>query len=102
MASRLDLHNELCQLLGSKNVYYSPPESLKMKYPCIRYTLSDKHTKYADDRTYKSINCYDVTVIDSNPDSAIPDQILAHFSMCDFNRQYTSNNLNHSILKLYY
>ena len=29
MAERLKLHQELCELIGSKNVYFDPPESIK-------------------------------------------------------------------------
>ena len=35
--SRLELHALLVELLGSTNVYYEPPETLKMSYPAIRY-----------------------------------------------------------------
>ena len=47
MASRLDLQSKLEKLLGNKNVYYQPPESLKMEYPAIRYSRSDIDSKYA-------------------------------------------------------
>ena len=41
MASRLDLQTFLEELLESKNVYFQPPESVKMKYPAIVYALDD-------------------------------------------------------------
>lgn len=102
MASRLELHEELCELLGSRNVYYQPPENLKMIYPCIRYSKSDVATKKASDRIYIKDNRYEITVIDKNPDSAIPDSILERFPYCSFDRWYPSNNLNHFVLTLYY
>ena len=37
MANRLDLQALLEDLLGSRNVYYQPPESVKMNYPAIVY-----------------------------------------------------------------
>ena len=37
MANRIDLYNLLVGILGTRNVYYQPPESLKLKYPCIVY-----------------------------------------------------------------
>ena len=102
MATRLDLQTEFENLLGNRNVYFQPPSSLTMKYPCIRYALSDKDLKYADGRIYKSTNRYEVIVIDYDPDSDIPDKILAHFPMCSFDRMYVSSNLNHFVLTLYY
>jgi hypothetical protein len=43
MASRLELHEELCAVLGSRNVYFMTPESVKMNYDAIRYALNGKN-----------------------------------------------------------
>ena len=102
MASRLNLHEELCKILGSRKVYFQPPESVKMQYPCIRYSEAVPNLKRADDRIYLGTKRYEVIVIDQNPDSKIYDEILNYFQMCSFDRGYTSNNLNHKVLTLYY
>lgn len=102
MASRLKLHEELCTILGSRNVYFQPPESVKMKYPCIRYSISGVRQLKAGDKQYKSTTQYEIVVIDSNPDSDIHSRILAHFQMCSYNRGYVEDNLNHNNLTLYY
>ena len=102
MASRLKLHEELCEILGSKNVYFQPPENIKLNYPCIVYSKSRPDLKRANDSIYKYTNCYSIIYMDTNPDSDIPDKILYHFPMCGFDRAYTSNNLNHNALTLYY
>lgn len=52
MNSRIDLHEELRAILGSGFVYFQPPESVKMIYPCIVYALDLMDMKYADDRPY--------------------------------------------------
>ena len=102
MASRLELHEELCDILGSRNAYFQPPASIKLNYPCIVYSISSVNKQNANDKMYKSMNEYKVVVIDSDPDSKIPNKIIAHFPMCRFDRAYTSDNLNHSALSLYY
>lgn len=102
MASRLELHEELCTILGNRNVYFQPPESVKMKYPCIRYSLSNVNHQHANNSIYKNTKQYEIIVIDDDPDSRIWEEILAHFRMCSFDRSYTSDNLNHNALKLYY
>ena len=102
MANRLNLHKELCELLGSTNVYFQPPASLSMKYPCIIYSLSIIEALHADDINYKNTRRYEVTVIDKDPDSETPDKILNHFKMCSFDRGYPADNLNHFVLSLYY
>ena len=102
MASRLELHEEFCDILGSRSVYFQPPASIKLNYPCIVYSISNVNKQNANDKMYKSMNEYKVVVIDSDPDSEIPSKIIAHFPMCRFDRVYTSDNLNHSALSLYY
>lgn len=102
MASRLELHEELCTLLGSRNVYFQTPESVKMNYDAIRYELSGKDAKRASDRIYKMTNQYSGVVITRNPDTGLPDMILNHFEMCSFGRPYTADNLNHYPFTLYY
>ena len=102
MASRLELHEELCELLGSRNVYFQPPESVKMTYPCIKYSRSGIDQKYAHDRDYKNTNRYEIIAITPDPDSKTPDRILAHFQMCRFDRGYIADNLNHNVFTLYY
>ena len=71
MSSRLDLHEELCKILGSRNVYYNPPESAKMKYPAIVYSLNDYGNVIANNEVYIQFPGYSVTLIDKNPDSPI-------------------------------
>lgn len=102
MASRFELHEELCTILGSRNVYFQTPESVKMKYDAIRYELSGKDLKRASNKIYKMTNQYSGVVITSNPDTGIPDAILNHFEMCSFGRPYTADNLNHYPFTLYY
>lgn len=102
MASRLELHEELCEVLGSRNVYFNPPESVKMQYDAIRYELGGKDLKHANNKIYKSMNQYDGVIITRNPDTTIPDALLAHFEMCSLGRPYTADNLNHYPFTLYY
>lgn len=102
MASRLDLHEELCEILGSRNVYYQPPESIKMMYPCIRYRNIEKTILRADDINYKKTNGYELIILDLNPDSTIPDDIIDHFPMCQYDDSYVYDNINHFVLTLFY
>jgi hypothetical protein len=102
MADRLKLHEELCTILGSRNVYFQPPESVRMQYDAVRYALSGKDIKRADNRLYTFTNQYEGVIITRNPDTTIPDEIMSHFEMCSFGRPYTADNLNHYPFTLYY
>lgn len=99
--SRLELQTRLEEILGSSNCYFQPPASLKMSYPAIRYKLNRVDKKNANNRAYILSRSYEITVIDANPDSEIPDKIL-QLPMCSFNRYYTADNLNHYVYTLYY
>lgn len=101
MANRLDLQTLLEDLLGSRNVYFQPPESVKMNYPAIVYGLEDIKNTHADDRVYLSHKKYWVTLIDKNPDSSFVDMI-AQLPTCQFDRHYTSENLNNWHFSLYF
>ena len=102
MANRLDLQTELETILGSRNVYFQPPQSVLMKYDAIRYELAGKDLRHANNRFYKNTNQYDGVVITKDPDTTIPDKLLAHFEMVSFGRPYTADNLNHYPFTLYY
>lgn len=101
MAGRLSLHEELKKILGSENVYFQPPESVKMRYPAIVYSLSDITNTFADDLPYANHIAYEIIVIDKNPDNDTIKKIMK-LPLCRFNRHYTSDNLNHDAFTLYY
>lgn len=102
MANRLDLQTELETILGSRNVYFQSPASVKMQYDAIRYELGGKDVIHANNKLYRFTNRYDGVVITRNPDTIIPDKLLAHFEMCSFGKPYTADNLNHYPFTLYY
>ena len=101
MGERLELQSLLEGILGSRNVYFQPPESVKLSYPCIVYRRSTSATKFADNGTYCYKIGYMLTVIDRNPDSTIPNTI-AMLPLCKFERHYTKDNLNHDVYIIYY
>lgn len=102
MSDRLELQAVLEELLGSRNVYFQPPSTVKMKYDAIRYELSSKDLKRANNKVYRLTNQYSGVVITTDPDTTIPDTIINHFEMCSFGRPYVSDNLYHYPFTLYY
>lgn len=100
MDKRLELHERLCEILGSRNVYFQPPEDIKMVYPAIRYSRKNFENLHANNSVYKQFRCYEVIVIDPNPDSEFVQQ-LALLPLCSFDRHYKADNLNHDVFTLY-
>ena len=101
MASRLDLHEILCSILESRNVYFQPPESLKIQYPAIIYSLSRIRNIHANNNIYNQLRSYQIILIDKSPDSTISDKI-SKLPYCTFDRSYVSDELNHYVFTLYY
>lgn len=99
MDRRLHLH----QLLETfaENVYFQPPENVKLEYPCIIYKRDYADTKFADDIPYRYTKRYMIMVIDKDPDSEIPGKV-ASIPMSLFNRFYTADNLNHDVYNVFF
>lgn len=101
MDRRFELHEILCGILGSRNVYFQPPASVTMKYPAIVYGLDDISSVYADDGVYLAHRRYSITVIDKDPDSLIVEKV-GSLPSSRFNRHYEDDNLNHDVFTLYF
>ena len=101
MGSRLELHEELVKILGSRNVYFQPPESLKMSYPAIRYVRVPIINEFANNSVYKQSQSYEITLIDYDPESPVF-EALSKLPTCRHNRHYQSDNLNHDVFTIYY
>ena len=83
------------------NVYFQPPASKKIDYPCIIYKPEDIHTAHADNRLYAMKPKYTATVIDKDPDSEIPFKLI-EFPLCGFDRYYVADNLHHWVFGIYF
>ncbi len=101
MGQRLSLQSLLETTLGSDNVYFQPPASVQMSYPCIVYKRDVADSTFADNALYRYAKRYLVTVISRDPDSDIPDKVAA-LPLCRHSRFYTANNLNHDVYALYF
>lgn len=101
MSSRRDLQTILEGILGSRNVYFQPPASVRMQYPAINYSRKDIEKRSADDCAYRKLPSYEVILIDKNPDSQFIEKIL-DLPYCSFDRHYESDNLNHDVFTLYF
>ena len=101
MHSRLTLHEELVAILGSRYVYFQPPESVKMNYPCIVYERRDIDNMHADDMPYLQPVRYRVIVIDRDPDSQIVVK-MSQFKTANYLNHYVANELNHDTFEIFY
>lgn len=101
MASRLDLQTKLETILGSRNVYFQPPESIKIRYPAIVYYLANIAIDAADDTSYNQYNQYVMQYISDDPDNTVVSQLL-QLPYCRFERRFVADNLYHDNLRIYF
>ena len=94
--TRLELHDLLMDILGSSNVYYQPPESFKIQYPCIVYNRTDIDALHADDNPYIKRHRYLVTHIGYDPDDPVVEE-MAGIRGFSYDRHFTSDGLHHDV-----
>lgn len=99
MGRRQQLHQILKTFCN--NVYFQPPTGLQMVYPAIVYNRDYALTAFADNKAYRRTKRYQVTIIDKNPDSEIPDMV-ADLPMSTFSRFFAVDQLNHDIYDVYF
>lgn len=98
---RHQLQSLLQILLGSRNVYFQPPENVRMSYPAIVYARSTSSTDHADNKVYRRKKGWTVTHISNDPDDPTPDKI-EDLPLCSFDRHFVAENLNHNVYTLYF
>ena len=97
MSKRLKVSEMLHEICD--NVYFQPPPSKSLSFPCIIYKGPKLNKIHADDDTYHLNEQYTITVIDSDPDSTLPEQV-AMLKMCSMTQSFTSENLYHTVFTL--
>lgn len=101
MATQESLQSKFEEILGSRNVYYQPPEGFKLNYPAIVYNLEKIDTDKADNKIYIKNNRYAVLHIYKDPGSTVTHELL-ELPYCSHDRQYKSENMIHDALTLYW
>lgn len=100
--SRRELNDKLIAILGTENVYYNPPESVKMKYDAIVYSPAKASTVKADNRRYFKMKQYDGLIISRNPELELVEDFDTYFEFCDMGKPYTADNLWHWPFTIFY
>lgn len=126
MGLRHELHEMICEKFGSighwvwdqfcfetddvksaimaearRHVYYQPPASVRLQYPCVVYRLDDMPIIHANNRPYHWDHAYQLTVIDRDPESEIREK-MAELPTCRFQRAYVADNLHHYVFRVYH
>lgn len=95
------LISEFSNILGSGNVYYEPPESIKLKYPCIIFKRETSNGEHADNLRYTITTKYSITLVDTESDSSYISAILS-LPFTEHTNHYVSDGLHHDIFTIYW
>lgn len=98
---RTELQLLLRNILGDKYVYFQPPSTIRLNYPCIIYERSKIDGDNADNLVYKTDIRYTVTVIYTDPDSDLPIKI-SKIPTAKHDNHFVSDNLYHDVYTIYY
>lgn len=96
---RLSLHNKLLSI--TPKVYFQPPATIVLEYPCIIYKLDDVELTRANNLVYGKTKKYLVTVVDRNPDTILYEKIL-ELPYSELVSSFTKDNLNQYICSLHW
>lgn len=97
--SRKRLSKILRQILGNNHVYYQPPETIKIEYDAIIYSLKDVDGLYADNRLYHMTRHYQLNFISQSPDNTVVERLMEDLN-ATFVRRYTQNGLYYDVLEI--
>lgn len=95
------LRNAMVAVGATPNTYFQPPKNTQMSYPCIVYKRDFQATEFADNVKYRHMRRWQLTIIDEDPDSLIPDMVET-LQYTTFIRSYTADGLNHTIITIYF
>lgn len=102
MNRRLDLSAKLHLILGNDNVYFQPPKTQIIKYPCCIYHLGRGSAKHADDTAYNYVQSYELKFIFKQSNEGFIKHVLNCLTLCSFDRSYTVDGLYHYVFNIYY
>lgn len=99
---RAELNDKLIEILGSGHVYFDPPESVKLSYPCITYERSAGDTDFANNMPYRFQMRYTLTVISRDVESPILSRLAMSLPSIVFDRHFVTDGLHHDVFSVYY
>lgn len=98
---REDFQEHLKKVFDGVEVYYMPPESIRMTYPCFVINLDHVDNLYSNGCIYSSRICFTVTYISRHVDDYIIGDMLNAQLYTSFDRVYVADNLRHYVFGVY-
>lgn len=99
---RKELSFILKRIQGNENVYFQPPETIKMEYDAIVYSVSNIDIRRADNKAYSTHNKYTLICISRKKENPVVQRLIEELPTCSYDRGYVKNNLYHEVLTVYF
>ena len=71
-------------------------------YPCFVYSRDNGNQLFADNKTYRFKQRYQVTYISKNPDCDEVITKMLTLPYCSYDRHYVADTLHHDVFTIYY
>lgn len=102
ISERQEFHNKLKEIYPNISIYFQPPASIKMSYPCIIYNLDNINMTRADNKIYTAQYRYALTYVSNKPDDTDYQKLFDTFEYVNLERYYRADNLNHYLITILY
>lgn len=103
MKSRADFSEKLHQVIPSNfHFYFQPPSGTKIVYPACLYKRYDDSVLRADNRFYRGMIGYQVTIVTKEEDGDLYETIMTAFPHAMRINSFITENLYHTVYKIYY
>lgn len=97
---RVNFDTKLRSILPPEyTLYFQPPTNTVLKPPYVLYKRLDVAQRMASNVKYISKEKYQITVVDSDPDSVLA-SILTMHPDAHFQQEYPQNNLYHHVFNM--
>lgn len=98
---RKELQIILENILGSDQVYFQPPETIKMSYPAIVFSFDSIDNKKANNKQYITRFVFHATLITKSVNSDQFLNALLNLEYCSLDKPYMSDGLYHYPFTIY-
>lgn len=99
--TRKELQSALEGITGVNKVYFQPPESIRLEYPCIVYSIKNHGFNHANDDKYIGVDKYEAVLIQKTYNESLIKSIL-RMKFCSHDAEYLNDNLYHDAFTIFW
>jgi hypothetical protein len=103
MGKRSDSFIADLESTNTGKVYFQPPSSVQLNYPCWVVERSKVYQPKANDKTYLFRPGYKCMYMNCDePDPEVLEMISRRYERCQYQNHYVVDNVHHDVFLIYY